>query len=202
MKQKTPKPRKPRRKISFGGWILMISLVIVVIAASAFAWILFGAISEKGKTIVGDRFKLELNPAIETAKVADVKSAIEAESFAVKTSVNLKSATLRVLVQVKSELTDAQLTEAILKIKDDVNAVLPIETYFTSTPDVKMYDLEIQVYNSETAESTESFTYHYFILVKNGTMTTWTIQDVSVAASPEMRAILEERLNSFNTPAQ
>lgn len=202
MKQNTPKTKKPRRKISFGGYVLLISLVIVVIAGSAFAWILYGAISEKGKIIVGNRFLLELDPSIEAAKVAEVKTAIEAETFVVKTSVNLKSATLRIMVQVKSELSDPELTAAILKIKDDVNAIVPIETYFTSTPDVRMYDLEIQVYNSDTALSTDTFTYHYFILVKNGNMLTWQIQDVSVAASPEMKAILDERLNAFEAPAQ
>ena len=202
MKQTTPKTKKTRRKISFGGWILLFSLVIVIIAGSAFAWMLYSAISEKGHIIVGDRFQLELDPAIETAKVGEVKTAIEAETFAVKTSINLKSATLRILVQVKSELTDAELSAAILKIKDDVHAILPIETYFTSTPDIKMYDLEIQVYNGTEPVSTDTFTYHHFILVKNANMVSWQIQDVSVAANPEMKAILEERLNSFEEIAQ
>lgn len=202
MKQKTPKTKKIRRKISFGGWILLFSLTIVIIAGSAFAWILYGAISEKGHIIVGNRFQMELNPAIEKAKITEVKTAIEANSFAVKTSVNLRSATLRILVQIKAELTDVELAAAILKIKDDVNAALPIDTYFTSTPDIKMYDLEIQVYNGTEPVSTETFTYHHFILVKNANMVSWQIQDVSVAVNPEMRAILEERLNSFNTPAQ
>jgi spore coat protein CotF len=202
MKQKTPKTKKIRRKISFGGWILLFSLTIVIIAGSAFAWILYGAISEKGHIIVGSRFQMELDPAIEKAKITEVKTAIEANSFAVKTSVNLRSATLRILVQINGELTDAELSAAILKIKDDVNAALPIDTYFTSTPDIKMYDLEIQVYNGTEPVSTETFTYHHFILVKNANMVSWQIQDVSVAVNPEMRAILEERLNSFNTPAQ
>ncbi len=202
MKQKTPKTKKIRRKISFGGWILLFSLSIVIIAGSAFAWILYGAISEKGHIIVGNRFQMELDPAIEKAKITEVKTAIEANAFAVKTSVNLRSATLRILVQVNGELTDAELSAAILKIKDDVNAALPIDTYFTSTPDIKMYDLEIQVYNGTEPVSTETFTYHHFILVKNANMVSWQIQDVSVAVNPEMRAILEERLNSFNTPAQ
>jgi len=200
MKNTTPKAKKPRRKISFGGWILIVSASIVIIFGMVFAWILLGAYSATGSIIVGNRFLLELDPKIENAKVNEVKTALTAESFALKTSVNLKSATLRIMVQVKPELTDVQLSDAVLKIKDDVDAILPITTYFTSTADVKMYDLEIQVYNSTDPVSTETFTYHYFIFVKNANMLSWEVQDVSVAINPELRAILQARLNGTEEP--
>lgn len=199
MKKQSTTPKKPKRKIAFGTWILILGLSITVIFGAIFAYILFGAVSSTGSIIVGNRFLLELEPKIETAKVEAVRTALEGEDFVVESSVNLRSATLRIMVQVKSELTDVQLGDAILKIKDDVAASLPLETYFTSTSDVKMYDLEIHLFNSKEAVSTESFTYHYFIFVKNANMLTWDIQDVSVAANPELKAILLERLNAFES---
>lgn len=199
MKKQTNTPKKPRRKIAFGTWILILGLSITIIFGSIFAYILFGAVSATGSIIVGNRFLFELEPKIETAKVEAIRTALEGEDFIVDSSVNLRSATLRIMVQVKSELTDVQLGEAILKIKDDVAASLPLETYFTSTPDIKMYDLEIHLFNAKEPVSTETFTYHYFIFNKNANMLTWAVQDVSVAANPELKAILLERLNAFES---
>lgn len=196
MKQKTPTTKKPRRKISFGGWFLILSTLIVLSIAGVFGWILWDAMQATGTITVGDRFQLELNPAIDQTKVDELKTALTAEPFAVETSVNLKSATLRIIVQVKPELTDAELAAAIVKIKDDVQALIPLETYFTSTPDVKMYDLEIHLTNSKEPVSTETFKYHYFIFVKNANMLTWKIQEVSIAVNPTLADELRAKLNA------
>jgi len=196
MKQKTPTTKKQRRKISFGGWFLILSTLIVLSIAGVFGWILWDAMQATGTITVGDRFQLELNPAIDPTKVEAVKTALTAEPFAVETSVNLKSATLRIMVQVKPELTDAELAAAIVKIKDDVQALIPLETYFTSTPDVKMYDLEIHLTNSKEPVSTETFKYHYFIFVKNANMLTWKIQEVSKAVNPTLADELRAKLNA------
>ncbi|NTW96155.1 MAG: hypothetical protein HGB31_06005 [Erysipelotrichaceae bacterium] len=199
MKINTPKTNKPKRKISLGGWVLIFSLAVVFVFGSIFALIMFNALSETGKTVEGNRFQLELNPRIETAKVTEIKTAIDAQISTVKSSINLKSATLRIMVQLKPELTDEELQAAILSIKDLINASLPIATYFTSTPDIKMYDLEIHFYNSLETVSTETFTYHYFILSKNAMMLDWKIQEVSTPVNPELaaelKAILEEKSN-------
>jgi len=199
MKINTPKTNKPKRKISLGGWVLLFSLAVVFVFGSIFALIMFNALSETGKTVVGNRFQLELNPSIENAKLTEIKSALDGQSTTVKSSVNLKSATLRIMVQVNSTLTDEELQTTILSIKDLVNTSLPIETYFTSTPDIKMYDLEIHIFNAVEAVSTETFAYHYFILSKNANMLDWKIQEVSAPVNPELaaqlKAILEEKSN-------
>lgn len=196
MKQKTPTTKKTRRKISFGGWFLILSTLLVLSITGVFGWILWDAMQATGTITVGDRFQLELNPAIDPTKVDELKTALTAEPFAVETSVNLKSATLRIIVQVKPELTDAELAAAIVKIKDDVQALIPLETYFTSTPDVKMYDLEIHLTNSKEPVSTETFKYHYFIFVKNANMLTWKIQEVSKAVNPTLADELRAKLNA------
>jgi len=199
MKIKTQNTNKPKRKISLGGWFLLFSLAIVFVFGSIFAFIMFDALNATGTIIEGNRFQLELNPRIEKVKITEIKTALDAQSSTVKSSLSLRSATLRVMVQVKSELTDEELQTAVLSIKDLVNASLPIETYFTSTPDIKMYDLEIHVFNAVEAVSTETFTYHYFILSKNATMLDWKIQEVSTPVNPELaaelKATLEEKLN-------
>jgi hypothetical protein len=199
MKIKTPKTSKPKRKISLGGWVLLFSLAVVLVFGSIFAFIMFDALSAKGTTIEGNRFQLELNPRIEEEKLTEIKTALDAQTSTLKSTINLRSATLRIMVQVKSELTDEELQAAVLSVKDLVNASLPIETYFTSTPDIKMYDLEIHVFNAVEAVSTDTFTYHYFILAKNATMLDWKIQEVSAPVNPELaaelKAILEEKSN-------
>ena len=199
MKQITPKTNKPRRKISFGGWVLILSLSIVVISGSVFAWILVDALSATGSVTVGNRFQMELNPAIEKAKLTEIKTALDAQTSTVKSSVNLKSGTLRILLQVKPELTDAELQAVIVSIRDLINTSLPIETYFTSTADIKMYDLEINIYNAEKAVSTDTFKYHYFILNKNANMPNWKIQEVSVPVNPTLAAKLKASLNPAPT---
>jgi len=206
MKKEQTKTKKIRRKISFGGYILIASLIIVVIAGSIFAWLILDSSIGSGKTIVGNRFQLELNPKIETTQIEAIKSELAAMPTTVASSVNLKSATLRISVQVQADVTDEVFQTTILGIKDLVDTKLPILTYFTSTPDVKMYDLEIHVFNSTTGVSTETFTYHYFILVKNAKMTSWAIQEVSTPANPELAAELRASLNpiddSTNTPSE
>ena len=101
MKKQTNTPKKPRRKIAFGTWILILGLSITIIFGSIFAYILFGAVSATGSIIVGNRFLFELEPKIETAKVEAIRTALEGEDFIVDSSVNLRSATLRIMVQVK-----------------------------------------------------------------------------------------------------
>jgi hypothetical protein len=49
----------------------------------------------------------------------------------------------------------------------------------TDTDTNKMYDLEIHVYNDKDHTDTETFDYHYFVLVKNGTMNGWLVQELS-----------------------
>jgi hypothetical protein len=191
MKIKTPKTNKPKRKISLGGWVLLFSLAIVFVFGSIFAFIMFNALNATGTTVEGNRFQFELDPRIDEVKLTEIKSAIDNQSSTVKSTINLRSATLRIMVQVKSELTDEELQAAILTINETVNSSLPIETYFTSTPDIKMYDLEIHVFNAIDAVSTETFTYHYFILVKNANMLDWKIQEVSTPVNPELAAELK-----------
>lgn len=195
MKQTAAKLKKQIRKLSFGSWILIISLGIVVIFGTTFVWTIYDASRSTGTIITANRFNLELNPKIETSKVQEITTALEKAEYLVKSSVNLKSGTLRITVQVKSDLTDKDLQTAILAIKDTVNTALPIATYFTSTSDIKMYDLEIHVTNSADAVSTDTFKYHYFILVKNAGMTSWKIQEVSVPVNPELAATLKASLN-------
>ncbi len=195
MKKTLPKIKKSLRKISFGGWVLIFSITVVIAFGAVFAWFIYDASRATGTIITGNRYKFELEPKIETAKVEELKTALDNADYAVESSISLKSGTLRITVLVPSDMTDTELQATILAIKDLINASLPIDTYFTSTPDVKMYDLEIHVYNSKEPVSTETFKYHYFVLVKNAVMDHWNIQELSVPVNPELAALLRAQLN-------
>lgn len=195
MKKTFAKVMKFLKKITIGGWILILSLTIVISVGAVFAWFIYDASRSTGTIIAGTRFKFELQPKIETAKVEELRTALDSADYSVESSINQRSGSLRVTVLVRSDMTDVELQTAIIAIKDLINASLPIETYFTSTADVKMYDLEIHVYNSKEPVSTETFKYHYFILVKNAVMKAWSIQEVSVPVNPELAALLRAQLN-------
>lgn len=195
MKKTQPKTKNILSRISIGGWILILSITVVLAFGAVFAWFILDASRSTGTIITGNRYKFELEPKIEVTKVDELRTALENADYSVESSVSLKSGTLRIIVLVQQDMTDAELQTSILAIKDLINTALPIETYFTSTSDVKMYDLEIHVYNSKEPVSTETFKYHYFVLVKNAVMSTWAIQELSVPVNPELAALLRAQLN-------
>ncbi|KAF0224396.1 MAG: hypothetical protein FD133_1517 [Erysipelotrichaceae bacterium] len=195
MKKTFTKVKKFFKKITIGGWILILSLTIVISFGAVFVWFIYDASLSTGTIISGNRFKFELEPKIEAAKLEELRTALDNADYSVESSINQRSGSLRVTVLVRSDMTDVELQTAIIAIKDLINTSLPIETYFTSTADVKMYDLEIHVYNSKEPVSTETFKYHYFILVKNSVMKSWSIQEVSVPVNPELAALLRAQLN-------
>jgi len=195
MKKTQQKTKNILSKITIGGWILILSITVVLVFGAVFAWFIFDASRSTGTIITGNRYKFELDPEIEKTKVDELRTALDNADYSVESSVSLKSGTLRIIVLVQQDMTDAELQTSILAIKDLINTALPIDTYFTSTPDVKMYDLEIHVYNSKEPVSTETFKYHYFVLVKNAVMSTWAIQELSVPVNPELAALLRAQLN-------
>lgn len=122
------------------GIVILIPLILLI-------YIYFGAKENSGKPTVGERFENSLNPAITTKQVDEVKAALKQEGVE-GLEVNLISATLRINIDVTDDATADTITAIMNAAYDSVNAILPIDTYFTNHEKVdKMYDIEVHVYN-------------------------------------------------------
>lgn len=99
----------------------------------------------------GSRFsETDLNPAITDDQITQIEAAMKELDYAESVEVNLKSATLRINIDL-DDIVDEVDEELVKKLAsqayDKVDAILPVETYFTQQSDAKMYDLSINVYN-------------------------------------------------------
>lgn len=127
-------------------WVLRITLIVIAIPVIILAFVLLTSMEKQGEPVVGNRFDNQLNPAIKTSEVDNIKKSLVYDNVD-SVEVNLISATLRITIDANDGL-DAAAIEAIANdVYAKVNEVLSIETYFTNTEDTKMYDLEITVFN-------------------------------------------------------
>jgi hypothetical protein len=194
MNEKKTKTKR-KLKISLGGYVLILSVVVSMIAVGYFGWTLFEVWNRTGTITVGNRFLLQLDPPITTEQLTTLRTQLTDTNHVEESSVNLNSATLRITVLINPDLSVEELQATMLSLKDLVNATLPISTYFADTDSHKMYDLEIHVYNDKDHTDTETFDYHYFVLIKNGTMNAWLVQELSAPVNPELAQKLRDSLN-------
>lgn len=194
MNEKKTKTKR-KLKISLGGYVLILSVVVSMIAVGYLGWTLFEVWNRTGTITVGNRFLLQLDPPITTEQLTTLRTQLTDTNHVEESSVNLNSATLRITVLINPDLSVEELQATMLSLKDLVNATLPISTYFADTDSHKMYDLEIHVYNDKDHTDTETFDYHYFVLIKNGTMNAWLVQELSAPVNPELAQKLRDSLN-------
>ena len=155
-------------------WLLRFTILVIIVPIVILAWILLTSLETKGEPVVGNRFDNQLDPAISEEQRTSLKdSFVSTEIESVE--VNLKSATLRVNINVIDSMNMEQIEVYVNDAYAKVNAVMPIATYFTNKKDgdktIKMYDLEIHVYTYiPTDENREG--YNYMILTKNASAET------------------------------
>jgi hypothetical protein len=195
MNEKKTKTKR-KLKITLGGYVLLFSVGVSFLALLYFGFTLLEVWNRTGSVTVGNRFLLQLDPPITTDQLTTLREQLADTTNVEESTVNLNSATLRLTVLINPDLTVEELQTTIVSLKDLVNATLPIDTYFLDTDTHKMYDLEIHVYNDKDYTDTETFDYHYFVLVKNGTMTGWLVQELSTPVNPELAQQLRDSLNA------
>ena len=98
----------------------------------------------------GSRFKNALDPKITEEDLNALKSSLTFEQ-AESVQIHLKSATLRVTINTKDDLSQEDMQALLASAYDKVVEKLPVETYFTNKKSgdsvMKMYDLEVSAYN-------------------------------------------------------
>lgn len=185
--QNQVKIKTKKKKMSKGGIVLLVGIIVILIPCLIFGGILLSAALETGKPVSGSRFNNDLNPSISNSNTKSLETTISAMSGVESCEIVLKSAQYRVNVNTTDSLSESQIKDLAVDVYNAVNTALPISTYFTSTDSEKMYDLSINVYNyiSEDDE-----TMIYYILTKNSNMDTYTLQCVSSAVDEDLAAEL------------
>ncbi|MBS3990658.1 MAG: hypothetical protein KGZ51_01170 [Erysipelothrix sp.] len=184
---------KKKFQIYWPGITLMLSLAILAVPATIFYNIAMEAQEIAGNPVVGDRFALDLKPKITKNQVTELATAIENVSpQIIESVVNLRAATLRVNVLTEITITDEELSELLVSIKDTIFSKLPQSEYFTASLENKQYDIEIHV---KTSEDRIDEAYRYIIAAKSAQVTAFVVQEVSTPKNPEYVASLNAALN-------
>lgn len=165
---------------------IFVPIIIILIPFAIFVWSIIDASLSSNEVIVGNRYRNDLDPAIETVMVDELKESIEGISSIEKVDVVLRTSQLRVVVDVKDSVVKEDYEQLLKDIYDKVDQKISIDTYFTKkTTGKKMYDLEINAYNDLNSESG----FILYTLVKNSTMDEPII---ALSSDPKDPALVEQ----------
>ena len=131
--------------------LVWIAAAVILIPTILVGVVVMTSTENSGTPVVGSHFsETDLNPAITDDQITQIEAAMKELDYAESVEVNLKSATLRINIDL-DDIVDEVDEELVKKLAsqayDKVDAILPVETYFTQQSDAKMYDLSINVYN-------------------------------------------------------
>lgn len=170
--------------------LVWIACAVILIPMLLIGIVVMTSTENSGQPVVGNRFsENDLNPAISDDQIAQVKEAMEGLDSVESVEVNLKSATLRVNINLADNLTasDKDTVKSIAKSAySAINKILPVDTYFQQKEDGKMYDLSINVYNYSSFDDTHpEDQWIYICLIKNSASEDSVLDVVSEARDPE-----------------
>jgi hypothetical protein len=174
--------KKARKRIPLtpSNLILFTGLIFLLVPTLMVGYILLESTLETGTVIRGNRFSNDLNPAIDENLVSLVREALSTTEDVRLIELNLRAATLRVTLEVASDLNASAQAQLAATIVSTVDSVLPLETFFTSTDSRKMYDLEVLAYDTLTEPST------FFKITKNALMEAYVLQDLLQPQNPSL----------------
>lgn len=197
-KNASKKVKKDKKGIDAAIVIIIIGLIIIAIPFAFLGYILISDSMKTGTPITGDRFLNDLNPAITEDDQSRIVSAVGSLSNVESCEVILKTATLRVYVDAEDGLDNEALNSLATEAYDTVTGILNPSVYFTQHDGMKMYDIEIHVYNLK--ENRDSDAFGYVIANKSSSMEEAIIQVVSEAKDPELAQQLRDSLETEESP--
>ena len=140
--------RKKRTAPKQGHKLVWFTLVIILIPFVIIGYVILTSMGGQDEPVVGNRFhSSDLNPSISKDQISQVQNAVSSIGSVQNVEVNLKSATLRISVDIDDGANADTCNSIAQEAYKQVTGILPADTYFTNTEDSKMYDLEIDVYN-------------------------------------------------------
>ena len=161
----TTKPKKPRQ----GHKLVLFTFLVIAIPAAIVAYVLLTSMDGQNKPVTGDRFdKNDLNPPITKQLKQEIQDSLMELNGVEAVEVNLKSATLRIDLDLSDNAGDSSAENTANKAYDVVNSICPVKEYFTNTKDAKMYDLEINAYNYLVDDAHPIESQSYICITKSG----------------------------------
>lgn len=146
MNKKVSKPKK--QKVKQGHKLVWLTLIILIVPVVVVGYVLLTSASESDQPVVGNRFNpQDLNPKIQETEINNIQGELMSIGGIETATVTLKSATLRIHLNMVDSADNGTLQAAADQAYQIVSNHLPIETYFTNTAEGKNYDLEIDSYN-------------------------------------------------------
>jgi len=168
---------KTKKKLSVAAKFLIAGLIIIAIPFLIWGGILLNDYLHSHDPVVADRFEGDLVNEITDEQINQVKTDVTNLGDFDDVEVDLKTATLRVYVDADDAISQDEAIALVDSIYNQVTSDLDVATYFTSTDNVRMYDLEVHVYNS--LDKVDDDDYIYVQKIKNAQMTTPEVQVVS-----------------------
>ena len=188
-KTKPKKTQKKNTESKQGHKLVWFTLIIIAIPVVIVAYVLLTSMGGQGEPVVGNRFNGEdLNPSITEEAMNSIKEQVSGIGGVEEATINLKSATLRVHLNMDDSYTQDQIQAASDQVYEIVAATLPIDQYFTNREDAKMYDLEIDVYNYIVDDSHPAEGQIYIKTTKTGAATDRVTDVMTTAKDPELVA--------------
>ena len=189
---KKEKSVKQKKKLSRSAIVLIVGLIIIAIPVLIFLGILGISALNTGSPRNGSRFDGDLDPAITQEHVSELKSEIESLGNIDSVEVICSEGQLKIYIDTNDSLSEAQVDSILTNAYTKVNSKLPITTYFTSSSNKKMYDLQINVYTSPEASDIGSANpRQYKLLHKNSYEETYEIDNLAQPKDPTLAAELE-----------
>lgn len=194
MATKTTRKRKKRGHLT--AVIFWLCLILLLAPFCVLGWILFSSSMDSNAPVLGNRYKDDLNPSITAAQLEEVEKIVREVPEVQNVDIQMQTATLRIYADVKDDADGIFCTLKSEEIYNKIKPVLDPNVYFTQHDGMKMYDLEVHVYNRDTDMDADDFV--YVIRVKNSSMSEAKPQVVSSprdkALAEKLRKDVEERL--------
>lgn len=180
-KKETARQIKKKRKTHSTGIIFTVCLILVLAPFVVMGWILFSSSMDTGTPVLGNRYEGDLDPAITKSQLSKVESAVKALGNQDDAFVTMKTATLRVYVDIADDANEETANAKADEVYNTVASILDPAVYFTKTDSKKMYDMEIHVYTIPERTDAEGENFVYVIDTKTSNMSEPAKQTVSVA---------------------
>ncbi len=176
---------------TFSNIVFALGIAFVLIPSLVIGVILLQSSLQTGNVIAGNRFNNDLQPKITEELIGLTEDAINTLGNVSVEEINLKAATLRLILVIPTGLDEKNKLEIVQKTMDKVNGLIPFTDYFTATDTKKMYDLEVNFIDKVGDTSTT-----YIQVVKNANMDTWSVQDLFMPVNPVLAKELLDGLNA------
>lgn len=143
------KIRAPKsQKVKQGHKLVWLTLIIIAIPCFLIGYVLVTSMGQQNQPVIGNRFSQgDLDPKITQDQLNQIQSSVSEIGGVESATVNLNSATLRVHLNTADEASSEQIDAIVNEAYERINAILPIDQYFTNNENGKMYDIEVDGYN-------------------------------------------------------